>query len=264
MSHEKYLKYKNKYLELKYNIQQQGGAKINDHVYESNTRKYLGKITSFTNNSYQYENSNGIIYNLSPSEENKSWYVPKLSEEIDNMFKERKGTFTEGNPNSYTPREVIIPLSSFEPKKAKSVPNHPPPQGADLMGTKYVPKLSEEIDNMFKERKGTFTEGNPNSYTPREREEAIQLLNFEPPRRYMPNLDKVYNVPPYPHQPLRDNTFDDYRQKELDDLRAELLRCNQKISQLESKTDKIKEDVSKSYKFYKEDGRLYKYYDNKF
>jgi len=201
MSHEKYLKYKNKYLELKYNIQQQGGAKINDHVYESNTRKYLGKITSFTNNSYQYENSNGIIYNLSPSEENKSWYVPKLSEEIDNMFKERKGTFTEGNPNSYTPRE---------------------------------------------------------------REEAIQLLNFEPPRRYMPNLDKVYNVPPYPHQPLRDNTFDDYRQKELDDLRAELLRCNQKISQLESKTDKIKEDVSKSYKFYKEDGRLYKDYDNKF
>jgi len=223
---EKYLKYKNKYLELKYNLQQQGGAKINDPVYESNTRKYLGIITSFTNNSYQYRNSNGIIYNLSPSEENKSWYVPKLSEEIDNMFKERKGTFTDSNPNSYTPR------------------------GADLMGTKYVPKPSEEIDNMFKEGKGTFTEGKPNSYTPREREEAIQLLNLETPT-LSPKLKNFYNVPPYP---LSDNTFDDYRQKELDYLRAELLRCKQKISELESKT----------YELYKdENDHLYKYFFNK-
>jgi len=250
MSHnEKYLKYKNKYLELKYNLQQQGGAKINDPVYESNTRKFLGIITNFTNNSYQYRNSNGIIYNLSPSEENKSWYVPKLSEEIDNMFKERKGTFTDSNPNSYTPREVRIPFLGFESKKAKSVPNHPPPQGADLMGTKYVPKPSEEIDNMFKEGKGTFTEGKPNSYTPREREEAIQLLYLETPTLNRPNLDKFYNVAPYP---LRDNTFDDYRQKELGDLRAELSRSKKKISELESKTCITKED-----------GHQYIYYDNK-
>jgi len=253
MSHnEKYLKYKNKYLELKYNLQQQGGAKINDPVYESNTRKFLGIITNFTNNSYQYRNSNGIIYNLSPSEENKSWYVPKLSEEIDNMFKERKGTFTDSNPNSYTPREVRIPFLGFESKKAKSVPNHPPPQGADLMGTKYVPKPSEEIDNMFKEGKGTFTEGKPNSYTPREREEAIQLLYLETPTLNRPNLDKFYNVAPYP---LRDNTFDDYRQKELDYLKAELLRCKQKISELESKTCELSKDEKNDHQ--------YKYFFNK-
>jgi len=46
--YEKYLKYKNKYLELKHNFQQKGGANINDNVYQKYTNEYLGIITGFT------------------------------------------------------------------------------------------------------------------------------------------------------------------------------------------------------------------------
>jgi len=41
--YKKYMKYKNKYLELNHNLQLKGGADINDNVYD-NSNKYLSKI----------------------------------------------------------------------------------------------------------------------------------------------------------------------------------------------------------------------------
>ena len=139
---EKYLKYKNKYLELKYNLQQQGGAKINDHVYELNTQKYLGKITGFTAGLYQCITSEGKKFILFPSEENRSWYVPKLSELVDNMFKGHEDTFTESDHDRNTPREVKIPFLIIEPK---AVPPYP------IQSRNFAPTITPPTDQAWRD-----------------------------------------------------------------------------------------------------------------
>jgi hypothetical protein len=81
--YEKYLKYKNKYLELSQNLQQKGGAEINDQVYD-NSNKYLGIIINKKESYYLCEAYSGKKFILKSSGENKLWHVKKQNEnEID-------------------------------------------------------------------------------------------------------------------------------------------------------------------------------------
>ena len=78
--YEKYLKYKNKYLELKYNFQQKGGATINDNVYQKYTNEYLGIITAHGPGLYYIQPPKGEKFILLQSDQNKSWYVKNPGE----------------------------------------------------------------------------------------------------------------------------------------------------------------------------------------
>ncbi len=74
--YEKYLKYKNKYLQLNHNLQQKGGADINDNVYD-NSHKYLGFITDKKEDLYICNTHDNKEFILKSSGEGKLWNSKK-------------------------------------------------------------------------------------------------------------------------------------------------------------------------------------------
>jgi len=83
--YKKYLKYKNKYIQLNHNLQQKGGANINDNVYD-NSHKYLGSITDIKEGLYICHAYDGEEFILKLSGEGRLWYAKKQEKDIIDLF----------------------------------------------------------------------------------------------------------------------------------------------------------------------------------